>query len=38
MIASQNEHIEVVKELIERGVDINAKNNVKRIRDKDLQH
>ena len=38
MKASQNGHIEVVKELIERGANINAKNNFKRRRDKDGQH
>ena len=38
MEASDNGHIEVVKELIEGGADINAKDNNKRRRDKDLQH
>ncbi len=38
MIASQEGHIEVVKELIERGVDINVKNNNKRRRYKEGQH
>ncbi len=35
MKASNNGHIEVVKELIERGADINVKNNDKRRRDKE---
>ena len=38
MCASQNGHIEVVRELIERGADIDAKTNDKRIRDKNVQH
>ena len=36
--ASYYGHIEVVKELIERGADINAKDNDKRKRDKERQH
>ena len=35
MSASQEGHIEVVRELIERGADINVKSNKKRRRDKD---
>ena len=38
MKASANGHIEVVKELIERGADINSKDISKRRRDKDGQH
>ena len=38
MNASYNGHIEIVKELIERGADINAKSKYKRRRDKDIQH
>ena len=38
MKASQNGHIEIVKELINRGADINAKDNDKRRRDKEWQH
>ena len=39
MYASFNGHIEVVKELIERGSDINAKDYYfKRRRDKDIHH
>ena len=38
MSASNNGHIEVVRELINRGADINAKANNKRRRDKERQH
>ena len=38
MFASQNGYIEVVKELIERGANINSKDNNKRRRDKEWQH
>ena len=38
MKASYNGHIEVVRELINRGADINAKANDKRRRYKDGQH
>ena len=38
MKASQEGHIEIVKELINRGADINAKDNSKRRRDKKIQH
>ena len=38
MYACYNGHIEVVRELINRGADINEKNNDKRRRDKERQH
>ncbi len=38
MYASENGYIEVVKELINRGADINAKNKNKRRRDEEVQH
>ena len=38
MRASKEGHIEVVRELINRGADINAKDNGKRRRDKKRQH
>ena len=37
MCASQKGQIEIVKELINRGADINAKTNSKRRRYKDIQ-
>ena len=36
--ASYYRYIEIVRELIERGADINAKDNGKRRRDKEIQH
>ena len=36
MIASINRHIEAVRELIENGADINAKDNDKRKRNKSI--
>ena len=36
--ASEEGHIEIVRELIERGADINAKDKDKRRRDKEIQH
>ena len=38
MYASEKERIDLIKELMENGADINAKNNDKRKRDKDGQH
>ncbi len=38
MKACYNEDIEIIEELIERGGDINAKDNQKRIRYKEWQH
>ncbi len=38
MKASYNAHIEIVKELIKNGADINAKDNYQRRRDKERQH
>ncbi len=38
MIASQNGHIEVIKELIKRGANINAKDKNKIRRNKERQH
>ena len=38
MYASQYGYIEVVKEMIEKGADINAKDKSKRRRDKEIQH
>ena len=38
MKASEKGHIEIVRELINRRADINAKANGKRRRDKDIQH
>ena len=38
MNASENGHIEIVKELIERGADINTKDKDKRRRYKEKQH
>ncbi len=38
MIASHEGHTEIAKELINRGADINAKDENKRIRYKEIQH
>ena len=38
MYASEEGHIEIVRELIKRGADVNAKTNGKRRRYKDGQH
>ena len=38
IFASRLGYTEVVRELINRGADINAKRNDKRRRDKDIQH
>ena len=38
MIWSEKGNIEIVQELIKRGIDINAKDKEERIRDKEIQH
>ncbi len=38
MKARQNKKIEIVRELIDRGANVNASDNSKRRRDKDGQH
>ena len=38
MRASQKGHVEIFRELINKGSDINAKTNDKRRRDKEVQH
>ena len=38
MYASRYGYLEIVKELIERGANINAKDENKRRRDKEIQH